>query len=175
MSRIYPTIINYPHHLYIRDLMVRNGDAEKPIWISEMNWNAAPADLPETYGRVTDAQQAQYLVQAYQRAQREWPWIGVTSTWFFKRPSDTEQGQAWYYFRVMEPDFRPLPAFEALAAYASQPQQVAARSPVWFWWLRVRPVLALAFGSLLFYWILVWSAPTQTLKGRNAVSSIPSE
>ena len=26
--------------------MVRNGDADKPIWISEMNWNAVPDEMP---------------------------------------------------------------------------------------------------------------------------------
>ncbi|MCA9967152.1 MAG: cellulase family glycosylhydrolase, partial [Anaerolineales bacterium] len=39
--RLRPTVINYPHHMLIRDMMVRNGDAAKPIWISEMGWNVA--------------------------------------------------------------------------------------------------------------------------------------
>ncbi len=33
--------------------MVSNGDAAKPIWISEMNSNASPEGIEERYGRVT--------------------------------------------------------------------------------------------------------------------------
>jgi hypothetical protein len=44
-QRLRPTVINYPHNLYLRDIMVRQGDAAKPIWISEMGWNVAPEDV----------------------------------------------------------------------------------------------------------------------------------
>jgi hypothetical protein len=49
----------------------------KPIWIAEMNWNAAPEDVEPRYGRVTLEQQARYLPLAYQRIIEDWPWIGV--------------------------------------------------------------------------------------------------
>ncbi|MFO7537160.1 MAG: cellulase family glycosylhydrolase, partial [Chloroflexota bacterium] len=45
-QRLRPTVINYPRHLFIRDIMVRQGDGHKPIWISEMGWNVVPEDLP---------------------------------------------------------------------------------------------------------------------------------
>ncbi len=53
--RLRPTTINFQRHLYLRDVMVANGDAHKPIWISEAGWNPVPddpaiADL-ERYGR----------------------------------------------------------------------------------------------------------------------------
>jgi hypothetical protein len=53
--RLSPITVNYSRHLYLRDIMVRNGDAHKAIWISEMNWNAVPPDsgLPPNYGQVT--------------------------------------------------------------------------------------------------------------------------
>ena len=120
--RTRPITINFSRNLLIRDIMVRNGDARKPIWISEMNWNALPPHHPSPpyYGRVTPEQQARYAVEAYRRAQAEWPWVGVVNFWFFKRASDVERDQAWYYFRMMEPDFTPLPVYEALKAYATQ-------------------------------------------------------
>ena len=120
--RMRPITINFSRNLFIRDIMVKNGDAHKPIWISEMNWNALPVQHPSppTYGRVTTEQQARYGVEAYQRAQAEWPWVGVVNFWFFKRASDTERDQAWYYFRMLEPDFTPLPVYDALKAYATQ-------------------------------------------------------
>jgi hypothetical protein len=104
----------------LREIMVANGDAGKPIWITEMNWNAPPADLPDKpFGSVSLEQQARYAVEAYQRAQREWPWVGVVTTWFFKRATDAEANQAMYYFRLVEPDFSPMPVYDALADYMS--------------------------------------------------------
>ena len=41
--RMHPRVMNFGRPQFLRDLMVTNGDAHKPIWISEMNWNAAPA------------------------------------------------------------------------------------------------------------------------------------
>jgi hypothetical protein len=58
-------------------------------------------------------------VRAYERVQEEWPWVGVVSFWFFKRASDAEVNQAWYYFRMVEPDFTPLPVYDALKEYAT--------------------------------------------------------
>lgn len=140
-QRLRPTVINYPHHLLIRDVMVRNGDAEKPIWISEMAWNVVPEGLPPTYGRVSEAAQARYGVEAYQRAKQEWPWVGPISYWFFKRPHDFEKDQSWYYFRLMEPDFTPLPAFNALAEYMTS-GETEKMWPGWMYvWLRLRPFL----------------------------------
>jgi hypothetical protein len=63
-------------------------------------------------------------VEAYQLAAREWPWMGMLNYWFLRRPSDAERDQAWYYFRLLEPDFTPLPAYGALAELATQPPAV---------------------------------------------------
>ncbi len=160
-QRLRPSVINYPHHLYLRDIMVRHGDAEKPIWISEMGWNAAPEPLPPIYGRVTDEQQARYAVEGYERARAEWPWVGAVNYWFFKRHDDSERNESWYYFRMMEPDFTPLPVWEAVAEYAPEAGLPAAY-PAWLHgWLPLRPWLFLAGLALFFYTLLAWLAPPQ--------------
>ncbi len=116
--RMRPRVLNFSRPLYLREIMVQNGDAHKPIWITEMNWNAPPADLPnKPFGSVTLEQQARYAVLAYQRAQKEWPWLGVINTWFFKRATAAESDQAMYYFRLVEPDFTPMPVYKALKDY----------------------------------------------------------
>ncbi len=116
--RMRPRVLNFSRPRYLREIMVQNGDAAKPIWITEMNWNAPPPDFPDKqFGYVTPEQQARYAVLAYQRAQREWPWLGVVNAWFFKRATDTERDQAMYYFRLVEPDFTPMPVYHALADY----------------------------------------------------------
>jgi len=121
--RMQPLNINFARPVYIRDIMVANGDAAKPVWISEMNSNAVPHD-PDIqdwvrYGQVTPEQQARYAVLAYQRAMEEWPWVGVVNFWFFKRASDAERDQSWYYFRMVEPDFTPLPVYETMREYTA--------------------------------------------------------
>ncbi len=116
-QRLRPHIVNFSRPLWVRDVMVANGDAGKPIWLTEMNSNAVPEGLPTNFGRVTEEQQARYAVQALERIQREWPWVGMVNVWFFKRPSDQEIGQSWYYFRLTEPDFAPLPVYTALKDY----------------------------------------------------------
>jgi len=117
--RMRPRVINFSRPMYIRDIMVKNGDAAKPIWFTEMNWNAIPEDhpAPPNFGRVTDKQLARYVVEGYQRAQKEWPWAGVIFYWFFKRADDSEVNQPMYYFRMAEPDFTPLPVYEAIKDY----------------------------------------------------------
>ncbi len=115
------TYVNYARPLYLRDMMVANGDSAKPIWISEMNANAVPNDPSirdlGRYGQVTLQQQARYAPLAYQRAMEEWPWVGVVNFWFFKRATDAERDQSWYYFRMVEPDFTPLPVYDAMREY----------------------------------------------------------
>lgn len=120
-QRMRPININYGRNQFLRDVMVANGDAHKAIWIAEMNWNAVPASLGAPFGRVMEATQARYAPLAYQRAQAEWPWVGVTAFWFFKRADDAEKNQPWYYFRMAEPDFTLLPVYEAMQAYTHQP------------------------------------------------------
>ncbi len=121
--RMNPRVINFSRPMLIRDIMVRNGDGDKPIWISEMNWNAAPPDVPPVYGRVDEATQARYLVLAYERIRREWPWLGVANVWYLKRPDDRweRERRPEAYFRLLSPDFRPYPAYEALKAYTHRP------------------------------------------------------
>lgn len=125
-NRMHPRVLNISHHKFLRDLMVQNGDGHKPIWISEMNWNAAPDDVEARYGRVSLEQQAEYLPLAYSRVVENWPWIGVANTWFLKRATDAweQNRQPEAYFRLLAPDFTPQPVYESISDYTrtlSQP------------------------------------------------------
>lgn len=167
--RLRPTVINYPHNLYLRDQMVQHGDAHKAIWISEMGWNVAPPELPPIYGRVTEAQQARYAVEAFERARHDWPWVGVVSYWFFKRPGDDERDQTWYYFRMLEPDFSPLPVWRAVADYAPDAPPIQPPAPLSYLWRQARPTLFLVGAALFFFGLLSWLAPdAQAAAGRDS-------
>ncbi|MDP2954748.1 MAG: hypothetical protein Q8O76_15700, partial [Chloroflexota bacterium] len=119
--RTDPSRTNFSRPRLIREIMVRNGDEDKPIWAGEVGWNALPEGFPGTavYGRVSEELQAQYTVRAYERAQEEWPWMGVISYWFFKRADNREKDQPFYYFRLVEPDFTPHPVYWALKELAT--------------------------------------------------------
>ncbi|MHB1296388.1 MAG: cellulase family glycosylhydrolase [Anaerolineae bacterium] len=113
---------NFSRVELIREIMVEHGDGDKAIWATEIGWNATPEGFsgPLPYGRVTEEQRAEYALEAYERAAQEWPWMGVMNYWFFRRPSDSEKNQSWYYFRMLEDDFSALPVYDALKAYANQ-------------------------------------------------------
>lgn len=117
--RMQPRVMNFGRAQFVRDLMVQNGDAHKPIWVSEMNWNVAPPAVPPSFGRVTAEQQARYLPLAYERVRSEWPWLGVANVWYLKRATDEweRNRQPEAYFRLLAPDFTPLPVYERMKDY----------------------------------------------------------
>jgi hypothetical protein len=62
----------------------------------------------------------------------EWPWIGVANTWYLKRATDAweVEGKPEAYFRLLQPDFTPLPVYSSMADYtatAAVQEAVAAR------------------------------------------------
>lgn len=137
--RLRATSVNVARHAYYRDIMVRNGDAHKPIWLSEVAWNATlDATLPpeqitlySNYGNVTQEQAAQFMPAFYDRAQQEWAWVGNVMYWFFTRKDPFEADQAYYYFRMVEPDYQPdNPTFTPLPVYHSVRGYINAQTPI---------------------------------------------
>ncbi len=137
-QRLRATSVNVARHTFYRDIMVRNGDAHKPIWLSEVAWNATlDAALPPeqivgyaNYGNVTQQQAAQYMPLFYERRERDWTWVGNTMYWFFTRPDPFEAGQAFYYFRMVEPDYQPdKPSFTPLPVYDSVANYINSQQP----------------------------------------------
>ncbi len=136
--RLRATSVNVGRHSYYRDIMVRNGDAHKPIWLSEAAWNATlDADLPAdqislygNYGNATQDQAARYMPLLYDRIQQEWQWVGNVMYWFFTRKDPFEADQAFYYFRMVEPDYQPeKPTFTPLPVYHSVRDYILETEP----------------------------------------------
>lgn len=127
-----PVHLSFARHIQYRDIMVANGDAHKPIWLSEVAWNPildAWRPLEEiagayNYGAVTNEQAARYLPEAFERANQEWPWVGHLSYWHFTRFTIDESLTNWYWFRMVEADyspesgtFTPLPVYYSAQRY----------------------------------------------------------
>lgn len=121
--RVSPDRTNFGRMLLARDIMVRRGDAAKPVWITEMGWTSPPEDYPTTFGRVSEERRAEYTVRAYERIQAEWPWIGPAFLWFLRRPDDLwERAPEGYgYFRLLGPDWAETATYHALRDAATAP------------------------------------------------------
>jgi hypothetical protein len=119
--------VNFSRPQLLRAVMVRNGDAAKPVWITEVGWNALPDDFPgpPTHGRVTLAQQALYTREAYARALDEWPWAGALFYWHFRLVHDENRDQVRYYFGLLDADFTVHPVYDAYRAVATAPPYLA--------------------------------------------------
>jgi hypothetical protein len=99
----------------LRDVMVRNGDAAKQIWLTEFGWTSDTIHPSYAWHRVTEEQKAQYIVEAYRWAHLNWqPWIGAMVLWNLPSPDWTEDREEWWW-AVANPDGTDRPAFEALA------------------------------------------------------------
>jgi hypothetical protein len=115
------TTLNFRRVELLRQVMEKNGDANKAIWFNEYGWNAAPKDMPKeelVWQRVTEKQQADWTLEGVQYAQRNWPWSGAFCTWYFRQVGDIPPTKAEYYFRLVDPDFTARPLYTAIQKVA---------------------------------------------------------
>lgn len=106
-----PDTINFRRVELLREVMVRNGDAAKPILLTEGGWN----DHPRWTRAVRPAQRAAYTVQAYELA-RTWDWCDAVALWAFRFPWRSYTYQD--YFAFVDVDFVPRAIFEEVRRYA---------------------------------------------------------
>lgn len=100
-----------------RQIMERNGDGAKPVWLNEYGWNAAPADLPADavpWQRVTPEQQATYTLDGIRYMRANWPWLGVVNIWYFRQVGDITRDKGEYYFRMVDVEFTTQPVYREL-------------------------------------------------------------
>ena len=103
----------------IRRIMERYGDADKQVAVLEFGWTTDPVNSAYSWHSVTEQQQADYLVRAYQYAKANWsPWIGPMIALSIASPFYTPEDEQ-YWWAITYPDFpdtRVRPAYEALRA-----------------------------------------------------------
>lgn len=72
--------LNFNRALLLREVMERYGDGHKAIWAGNWGWNSLAAGWqggPSLWGQVGEATQAAWTVEGFERARREWPWMGL--------------------------------------------------------------------------------------------------
>lgn len=98
-----------------RAVMEANGDADKPIWLTEMGWSTANADPAYGFGADNSEQdQATFLVDAFRLIRESAPYISHAFVWNLNFQSVVGPQDEKFPFGVLQPDGSPRPAFTAL-------------------------------------------------------------
>jgi O-antigen ligase len=145
--------LNFSRPILLREVMQRNNDDKKPVWISEYAWISLPPDFKgdpskNIWGKsVDEVTQGRYLVEGYERARSEWPWMGVMFVWHLRNPDGSPLEPATY-FSILNQDFSPRPAYNALKEYSTQVPSVPTPQEKPFWNLVGFPLLYIIFGLL---------------------------
>ena len=105
MKRIYC----FRHVEDLRKVMVEAGDADKQVVVLEFGWTVdARPDSPYRWHAVSEQEQADYLVRAYQWAKEHWqPWIGLMSLIYIANHDWTENDEQ-YWWAITYPTW-PVP------------------------------------------------------------------
>lgn len=98
----------------LREIMVRNGDGGKQVWLTEFGWTSDPINPAYGWHRVTEEQKGDYIVRAFKWARENWaPWVGVMSVWNMPAP-DWPQQREEYWWSITNLDGSPRPSYRML-------------------------------------------------------------
>jgi hypothetical protein len=98
-----------------RAVMERHGDSAKQIWLTEFGWSTENQAPGYEYGaEISEQQQAENLVRAFQIARQEWPWMGVMMVWNLNYSTVVDPADEKFPWSVLNPDWSPRPSYEAL-------------------------------------------------------------
>lgn len=101
----------------MRAIMEANGDSDKQVAILEMGWTTDRFNPDYAWHAVTEAEQADYLVRAYEYAAEHWrPWIGPMFTIYIADYAWTPEANEQWWWAITLPDGTPRPAYNALQA-----------------------------------------------------------
>jgi hypothetical protein len=117
-----------------RQIMVDSGDGATSIWATELGWLLDPGRDMGQYDwmRVSAEKQADYIVRAYQYAQKNWPWmtglllsnLDASTSGYHTGP---QNGMPW--FSILNKDYSPRPAWKAFKNWREQERAAAANRP----------------------------------------------
>jgi len=113
-----PEVLNFRRVELQRAIMERHGDGGKAVWINEYGWNAAPDTFAKeelVWKRVSEEEQAEYLLQGIEFGRANWPWAGVFNIWYFRQTGQQyTPDEPAYYFRMVDVDFTPRRVYDGV-------------------------------------------------------------
>ena len=118
--------LNFARLLDLREVMLTNGDVHKTVWATEVGWTAAAADEQQSWLKVSEEQQASYLIGAFEKAKHDCPWLELIVVWNLStglQPHDEKRG-----YSIVDDQYNPHPAYVALAQMP-KPRMLRAGAP----------------------------------------------
>jgi hypothetical protein len=109
-----PDRINFRRTEMAREVMVRNGDEAKPVYITEAGWN----DSARWHASVRPAQRIEYTIAAYRWAEEHWPWCKMMAMWVFRYPDWMRNWQDNFAFVGV--DLQPRPIYTQVQEWATR-------------------------------------------------------
>ena len=111
----------------LHQVMAANGDGDTPVWGTEWGWLIRRSECESQWraeGRwwqvVSEQQQADYLVRAFQYAEAHWPWMGpLFVNYDYARAKPNCDALSWY--GIINADGAHRPAYDALKAMPKGP------------------------------------------------------
>ncbi len=107
-----PEVLNFRRAELLREIMVANGDDDKPVYITESGWN----DHPRWTKAVRPGQRITYTIDAFEYAEENWPWAESLCIWAFRFPVPVRSYPD--YFTLVTDNFTPKPIYYELQAWA---------------------------------------------------------
>ena len=77
--RVSQDTLNFSRAILLREVMLEHGGEDQAIWAGNWGWNSLPAGWPgqpSLWGQTDEQTQASHTLAAWERARREWPWMG---------------------------------------------------------------------------------------------------
>lgn len=107
-----PDVLNFRRAELLREVMVRNGDGDKPVYVTETGWN----DHPRWIHAVTPAQRVAYTLDALRFTEKNWQWAERICLWVFRYPQPTLSYPD--HFTFADTVFQLHPIYYEVQAYA---------------------------------------------------------
>lgn len=116
----------------VKQVMDENGDSAKKIWATEIGWGTGTSD--KAY---TEAQQAQYTYEAFQRLYAEFPYV-ETMFIYGLRDQGTDLNLLLDNYGLLKKDYTAKPAYAAYRkAYDEFQKPATAAAPI----VKAKPVV----------------------------------
>ncbi|MHB1134778.1 MAG: cellulase family glycosylhydrolase [Chloroflexota bacterium] len=98
----------------LREIMVKYGDGNKKMWLTEVGWSTLNQNPDYGYGaNTTEAEQAQFLVEAY-RMSKAWGWVGAMFVWNLNFANVVPASDEKAPYGILNADWSPRPSYTAL-------------------------------------------------------------
>jgi hypothetical protein len=113
----------------LRQIMVKNGDSEKQVWLMEFGWTTDRINPNYSWYATDEATKSELIVKAFRFAAQNWsPWIGVMTLWTIADPwwAATDE-QVWW--SITNPDGSTRPPYDRLLQASQAGELPPSSSP----------------------------------------------